>query len=74
MAPPARLRVYPVKGLDGVEVETAAVREGGTLAHDREYTLFDSDDEVVSGKRTPQVHDLSTAFDPPTGVFRVETG
>ena len=73
MARPARLRVYPVKWLDGVGVETAAVREGGTLADDREYALFDSDDEVVSGKRTPRVHDLSTAFDPSTGVFHVET-
>ena len=73
MARLARLRVYPVKGLDGVGVETAAVREDGTLAHNREYALFDSDDEVVNGKRTPRVHDLSTAFDPSTGVFRIET-
>ncbi|MFB6118765.1 MOSC domain-containing protein [Halosegnis sp.] len=69
----AGLRVYPVKGLNGIEVDAAAVREGGTLAFDREYALFDATDEVVNGKRTPRVHDLATDFDPATGTYSVET-
>jgi uncharacterized protein YcbX len=69
----ARLRVYPVKGLDGVDVDAAAVRDGGTLAHDREYALFDTQGEVLNGKRTDRVHDLRTDFDPETGAFAVET-
>jgi uncharacterized protein YcbX len=68
-----RLRVYPVKGLDGIDVEAADVTEGGTLADDRTYALFDSDGDVVNGKRTARVHDLDTDFDRDTHEFVVET-
>lgn len=51
-----RLRVFPVKGLEGVDVTEAEVLDGGTLAGDRELAVFDADDEVVNGKRTPRVH------------------
>ncbi|OLZ40652.1 molybdenum cofactor biosysynthesis protein [Natrinema saccharevitans] len=66
-----RLTVYPVKGLDGIELEAAAVREGGTLAHDREFALFDADGEVVNGKRTDRVHDLETDYEPSTATLSV---
>ncbi|WP_436928731.1 MOSC domain-containing protein [Halosimplex halobium] len=72
MARLERLRVFPVKGLDGIDVETAAVLDGGTLRYDREYALFDADGEVVNGKRTDRVHDLATDFDPETGTLRAE--
>jgi uncharacterized protein YcbX len=68
-----RLRVFPVKGLDGIDVESAEVLSGGTLRHDREYALFDSEGEVINGKRTARVHELSTDFDPGSGTFEVET-
>ncbi|MCD2204374.1 MOSC domain-containing protein [Halobacterium sp. KA-6] len=68
-----RLRVYPVKGLDGIDVEAADVTEGGTLADDRTYALFDSDGDVVNGKRTARVHNLDTDFDRDTHEFVVET-
>jgi uncharacterized protein YcbX len=58
------IRVYPLKGLDGVAVEAAAVLDGGTLAGDREFALFDADGDVLNGKRTDRVHDLRTDFDP----------
>jgi len=50
------LRVFPIKGLEGVDVAEAEVLEGGTLVRDREFAVFDSDGEVVNGKRTPLVH------------------
>jgi uncharacterized protein YcbX len=74
MARVARVRVYPVKGLDGHELDRATIRSGGTLAHDREFALFDADGEVVNGKRTDRVHDLTTAFDPETAEIAVDTG
>jgi uncharacterized protein YcbX len=73
MATIERLRVYPVKGLDGVELDAARIREGGTLAYDREFALFDSDDRIVNGKWTDRVHELRTDFDPDTVELRVET-
>ncbi|TKX85869.1 MOSC domain-containing protein [Halorubrum sp. SS5] len=73
MARVERLTVFPVKGLDGVDVEAARVLDGGTLERDREFALFDADGDVVNGKRTDRVHDLATDFDTESGALRVET-
>lgn len=74
----ADLRVYPVKALDGMAVETVEITPGGTLAGDRAYALFDPDGEPINGKRTPLVHELDVAFDPESGSLTVagngETG
>ncbi|WP_222918791.1 MOSC N-terminal beta barrel domain-containing protein [Natrinema sp. SYSU A 869] len=68
-----RLRVYPVKGLNGIDLEVADVLEGGTVAHDREFALFDADADVFNGKRSVRVHTLDTEYDPTAGVLTVET-
>ncbi|WP_424015394.1 MOSC domain-containing protein [Halorubrum xinjiangense] len=73
MARLERLRVYPVKGLDGVDVDGVRVLDGGTLKRDREFALFDADGDVINGKRTDRVHDLATDFDTESGTLRVET-
>ncbi|ADB58973.1 MOSC domain containing protein [Haloterrigena turkmenica DSM 5511] len=72
MARLERLRVYPVKGLDGIELEATDVLAGGTLASDREFALFDADGEVLNGKRTDRVHDLRTDYDAKTDALEVE--
>ena len=71
MAHLERLTVYPVKGFDGVDRAAARIVDGGTLAHDREFALFDGDGDVVNGKRTDQVHDVATDYDPETGRLSV---
>lgn len=63
MARLERIRVYPVKALDGVDREQVTVLEGGTLTGDREFAIYDADGEVVNGKRTARVHDLETDVD-----------
>ena len=68
-----RLRVFPVKALDGIDVERSEIRDGGTLASDREFALFDDDGEVINGKRTDRVHELATDFDPGTALLTIET-
>ncbi|THE66405.1 MOSC domain-containing protein [Salinadaptatus halalkaliphilus] len=73
MARLERLTAYPVKGLDGIELTAASILEGGTLAHDREFALFDTDGEVINGKRTALVHDIETDFDPETTELVVTT-
>lgn len=73
MAELAGIRVYPVKGLDGIEVETSEIREGGTLAFDREFALFDDDEEVLNGKRTPRVHEIRTDYEPEAAELTVKT-
>lgn len=56
--------VYPIKSLDGLELETAQIDPGGALARDRQYAMVDSDGEYVNGKRTPAVHRIDADFGP----------
>ena len=67
-----RLCRYPVKGLDGVDVDAASVRPAGTLAGDREFALLDTGGDPLNGKRTAAVHHLATTFDPDAGVLAVD--
>ncbi|WP_324663972.1 MOSC domain-containing protein [Haloarcula sediminis] len=65
-----RLTVYPVKGLDHLDVEQSRVLPGGTLEHDREFALLD-DGERVNAKQSDRFHALSTTYDPETVTLRV---
>lgn len=66
------LRIYPVKSLDGTTLDSVRITQGGTLEHDRQYALFDTAGEPLTGTRTPRVHDLTTEFDPTTNELTVE--
>lgn len=66
-----RITVYPVKALDGHELEVAEILPGGTVEFDREYALFDANGDVVNGKRTDAVHDIEATFDVETGELVV---
>ena len=59
----AKIVLYPVKALDGIEVETARLIESGALEHDREFVMLDSEGQPVNGKRNAKVHLLRAAFD-----------
>jgi hypothetical protein len=59
----ARITVYPVKSLDGVDLDSVGFTPGGALEHDRTYALVDDDGGYVNGKRERQVHRLRSAFD-----------
>jgi uncharacterized protein YcbX len=61
----SRIFVFPIKSLDGLEVEAASITPGGILENDRVYAMFDAEGHVVNGKRTAQVHRLRAQFDPP---------
>jgi uncharacterized protein YcbX len=67
-----RLTVYPVKGLDHLDVERAMTRPGGTLEHDREFALRDADGDRVNAKQSDRFHQLQTTYDPETATLRVE--
>mgnify|MGYP000134885579 CR=1 FL=1 len=72
MAAVERLRIYPVKGLDGIDLETTELTPGGTLAGDREFALITGDGTRFNGKQSPRIHELSTDFDPVSGRLRIE--
>lgn len=48
----SRITIYPIKSLDGQEVEEAVLLPSGALAHDREYCLLDPEGRVYNGKRS----------------------
>lgn len=59
-----RIRIYPVKSLDGVDVEHAPVLASGALAWDLRYALHDEQGAVINGKRCPQVHAVRIVWTP----------
>ena len=58
-----RLFIHPIKSLPRVAVSRATFTVGGSLAHDREFALFDPDGQVVNGKRLPLVHQVRAEYD-----------
>ncbi|MFC7096021.1 MOSC domain-containing protein [Halobaculum marinum] len=58
-----RVRVYPVKALDGVDVDAATLAPGGGLAPDRQLALLDADGDYVNGKNERQIHRVRADFD-----------
>lgn len=67
-----RIRVYPVKSFDGLELEVARITEGGVLEYDREYALIDDDQDLITGRRESRIHELQTDFDPQSHVLTVQ--
>lgn len=59
----SKILLYPIKSLDGVEVSSATVLEGGALSHDREFALFDAEGKVMNAKRTDTIHQIRAEFD-----------
>jgi uncharacterized protein YcbX len=58
-----RITLYPVKSLDGVDVEEARVLPTGGLEFDRRWRLVDLDGRVVNAKRTAVFHPIRAEFD-----------
>jgi len=59
-----RIVIFPIKSLDGVEVDQVTITTGGILENDRAYAIFDEKGCVVNGKRTVRIHQLRCEFDP----------
>ncbi len=58
----AKILIYPIKSLDGVEVETAKVLSSGAIQYDREFAIVDEHDKFVNGKRHAKVHLLRSQY------------
>jgi uncharacterized protein YcbX len=57
-----RITIYPLKSLDGVDVEEARVLPCGALENDRRWRLVDMEGRVVNAKRTPLFHAIRAEF------------
>lgn len=63
MARLARITVYPVKSLDGLDVAEARVLPAGGLQFDRQFALHDRTGKLITAKRNPGIHAVRAAFD-----------
>jgi uncharacterized protein YcbX len=57
-----RITLYPVKSLDGIDVDSARVLPSGGLEFDRRWRLVDLDGRVVNAKRSPAFHAIRAEF------------
>lgn len=78
------LRIYPIKGLDAVDVAAANITEAGTLRGDRAYAMvdpgtdtdtaaFDTVGDTLNGKEIDRLHEITSAFDPETASLTLST-
>jgi uncharacterized protein len=57
-----RLEIFPVKSLDGCQVESTLVTAGGALEFDRRWALVDEQGNFVNAKRCAQIHAIRSRF------------
>jgi uncharacterized protein YcbX len=58
-----RITIYPVKSLDGLDLERAEVLAGGGLAHDRRWQFVDLEGRVVNAKQLAILHAIRAEFE-----------
>jgi uncharacterized protein YcbX len=58
-----RITIYPVKSLDGICLQQVQIGNGGSLVHDREYAICDSNGKFVKGKNNELVYRLRQEMD-----------
>jgi uncharacterized protein YcbX len=64
----ARITIYPIKALDGLDVGEARVLPAGSLEYDRRLAIVDAEGKVFNGKRTDRVHAIRAGYDLERGV------
>ena len=71
----ARIRIFPLKSLDGVAVDEAVVRRGSGLDHDREFCLVDENGDFVNTKRAGEsLVRIRSEFDLVFGEITLQDG
>jgi len=58
----SRIRIHPVKSLEGLQVDQAQVGVHG-LQWDRRFAILTKNGQLISGKRNPEVNRLEVKYD-----------
>lgn len=74
MAHLARITVYPIKSLDGVDLPEVRVLASGALEWDRRWAFVDSANRVINSKRTPALLSIRAHFDLDEGRITLTWG
>lgn len=71
MARIASITIYPIKSLDGTNVEAAGITPNGSIEWDRRLAICDAQGKFVNGKRTAAIHSIRAMYgwDPPTATL-----
>ncbi len=69
----AKIRVYPIKSLDPVEVDAVRIAMHGMLENDRAFAIFEGSGGIIKAKDAPEVHQLHARVDLETlrAAFRI---
>lgn len=62
MAYLSKILLYPIKSLDGVEVEKATLLSSGAFEYDREFAIVNAEGKFVNAKRHAKIHSLRANF------------
>lgn len=58
----SRIRIYPIKSLDPVELQTTQIGKR-SLRHDREFAMLAANGRAMNGKRSGRVNELCATYD-----------
>jgi len=57
-----RITVYPIKSLDGINLEKVEITQGGSLKFDREFAFVDETGKFINGKKFEQIHLIRSVY------------
>lgn len=58
-----KIRVYPVKSFDSIELESARITQAGNIEFDRQFAFKCDDGNYLNAKRYPEILKLRSEFD-----------
>ena len=56
------ITIFPIKSLDGIQLEKVQTTPGGSLLHDREFAIADENGNFLIGKTAPTIHLIRTKY------------
>ncbi len=57
-----RITVYPIKALDGLQLDSVWVNPSGALYGDRQFAMVDDKNGFINGKRYPLVNQINAKY------------
>jgi uncharacterized protein YcbX len=57
-----RITVYPIKSLDGINLDSVEITNGGSLKNDREFAFVDEDGKFINGKKYEGIHLIRSLY------------
>ncbi len=67
-----QMTIYPVKSLDGVNVDRAQISTGGALKFDRRWAIVDDRGQIVNAKRIAKIQLIRSQFDLNLGLISLQ--